>query len=160
MKKPFAPFDIDAPIQCTSEWITDGRLLIIDKSMFRYRKPLDILVQSGKDFELVYGALKFDFKPHNINGLMDGDHVEFKDTQLVHRDYSYDLMVMSAVGEPKRREFLKRSYFETLSDMAFKVKISTGHMAHLFDHNDKLFAILMGCRPNSIEYLMKLEGSL
>jgi len=159
MKKPMAPLD-GGYIQKTSEWITDGRILIYDMSMFRFKKPIDMLVNSGKDFSIYGDKLSFKFEPHKTDRLTDGDFVEFIDTKLIYKDYDMDLMILSENGNPNRREFWNRKYFAPLAGYADKIEISSDHKAKLYDYNGKLFAILMGCRPTAIEYLMKLEGSL
>lgn len=145
-------------LQCTSDWITDGRVMIFKKDYFSYGKDLDMLVDAGKPFHISQDSvLKFDFKEHDAGKLEKAEFSEFKFSGLLEKDYGDMIALFYSKSNKRHIERFLWTMVSPFIEHGTKFEISAGHMMRVFDANGDKLALIMG-RSGDLqnEYLSKL----
>lgn len=147
--------------QYSGEFVTDGRLCVLQYGFFRYGSPYDLLVDAKKPFQILAKRLEFEFRPHDISKIKSKEYAPLEDTELVHMKFNDQHRKFISV-KTKREYWFDNRYFEPFANAYANLYIcEEEHIMKItmsVNGKESDAAFLMGLRKDRLPPVLKIEA--
>lgn len=136
--------------QYSGNFVTDGRVCVLQYGLFRYGAPFDLLVESEQPFQYLGHRLEFTFKPHDISKLAEKKYCKLFDTELVHMKFND--AHRKFISEHKKEFWFDNRYFQPFANKYHTLYIceesQTMKITMSVNGKEELGAFLMGLKKD------------